>query len=62
MSTSSWALKLSFGTDGQPASCTDIDITDAFSLAGHNMASVQTVLWPSVLPDRFHGPTSQSWW
>jgi ferredoxin-nitrate reductase len=52
-STSSWALKLSFGTDGQPASYTDIDITDALLLVGHNMASTQTVLWSRVL-DRLH--------
>ena len=52
-STSSWALKLSFGTDGQPASYTDIDITDALFLVGHNMASTQTVLWSRVL-DRLH--------
>lgn len=52
-STSSWALKLSFGTDGQPASYTDIDITDAMFLVGHNMASTQTVLWSRVL-DRLH--------
>ena len=52
-STSSWALKLSFGTDGQPASYTDIDITEALFLVGHNMASTQTVLWSRVL-DRLH--------
>jgi anaerobic selenocysteine-containing dehydrogenase len=52
-STSSWALKLSFGTDGQPASYTDIDVTDALFLVGHNMASTQTVLWSRVL-DRLH--------
>jgi anaerobic selenocysteine-containing dehydrogenase len=52
-STASWALKLSFGTDGQPASYTDIDITDALFLVGHNMASTQTVLWSRVL-DRLH--------
>jgi ferredoxin-nitrate reductase len=54
-STSSWALKLSFGTDGQPASYTDIDQTDALFLVGHNMASTQTVLWSRVL-DRLEGP------
>jgi anaerobic selenocysteine-containing dehydrogenase len=54
-STSSWALKLSFGTDGQPASYTDIDETDALFLVGHNMAYTQTVLWSRVL-DRLAGP------
>jgi ferredoxin-nitrate reductase len=54
-STSSWALKLSFGTDGQPASYTDIDTTDALFMVGHNMAETQTVLWSRVL-DRLQGP------
>ena len=54
-STSSWALKLSFGTDGQPASYTDIDHTDALFMVGHNMALTQTVLWSRVL-DRLEGP------
>lgn len=53
-STSSWALKLSFGCDGQPASYTDIDVTDCLFLVGHNMAATQTVLWSRVL-DRLHG-------
>ena len=53
-STSSWALKLSFGSDGQPASYTDFDITDCVFLVGHNMASTQTVLWSRLL-DRIHG-------
>ncbi len=54
-STSSWALKLSFGTDGQPASYRDIDLTGALFLVGHNMAFTQTVLWSRVL-DRLKGP------
>jgi ferredoxin-nitrate reductase len=53
-STSSWALKLSFGADGQPASYTDIDYTEALFLVGHNMALTQTVLWSRVL-DRLAG-------
>lgn len=53
-STSSWALKLSFGTDGQPASFSDIDTTDCMFMVGHNMASTQTVVWARVL-DRMHG-------
>jgi ferredoxin-nitrate reductase len=54
-STASWALKLSFGTDGQPASYADIDYTDTLFLVGHNMAHTQTVLWSRVL-DRLAGP------
>lgn len=54
-STSSMSLKLSFGTDGQPASYTDIDQTDALFLVGHNMAHTQTVLWSRIL-DRLSGP------
>jgi ferredoxin-nitrate reductase len=53
-STSSWALKLSFGSDGQPASYSDVDFTDALFLVGHNMALTQTVLWSRVL-DRLAG-------
>lgn len=53
-STSSWALKLSFGSDGQPASYTDFDVTDAILLVGHNMALTQTVLWSRIL-DRLSG-------
>ena len=43
--TAARGLIESFGTDGQPGSYTDIDHADAFLLAGHNMASQQTVLW-----------------
>lgn len=53
--TSSAALKVSFGSDGQPGSYTDIDTTEAIFLVGHNMASQQTVLWSRVL-DRLEGP------
>jgi ferredoxin-nitrate reductase len=53
--TSAASLKLSFGTDGQPGSYTDIDTTDTILLVGHNMASTQTVLWSRVL-DRLAGP------
>lgn len=56
-STSSWALKQSFGSDGQPASYRDIDLTDALFLVGHNMASTQTVLWSRIL-DRLRGPNA----
>ncbi|HEY3370669.1 MAG TPA: molybdopterin-dependent oxidoreductase, partial [Prolixibacteraceae bacterium] len=53
--TSAAALKLSFGSDGQPGSYTDLDTTDAILLVGHNMASQQTVLWTRIL-DRLAGP------
>ncbi|MGV3502395.1 MAG: molybdopterin oxidoreductase family protein [Adhaeribacter sp.] len=53
--TAAAALKISFGTDGQPGSYSDIDVTDAILLVGHNMASQQTVLWARVL-DRLAGP------
>jgi ferredoxin-nitrate reductase len=54
-STASIALIESFGTDGQPGSFTDFDVTDAIFLVGHNIASTQTVLWARVL-DRLDGP------
>ncbi|HLN71659.1 MAG TPA: nitrate reductase [Prolixibacteraceae bacterium] len=54
--TSAAALKLSFGSDGQPGSYTDLDTTEAVLLVGHNMASQQTVLWTRIL-DRLEGPT-----
>jgi anaerobic selenocysteine-containing dehydrogenase len=53
--TSAFALKESFGSDGQPGSYRDIDSTDALLLVGHNMASQQTVLWMRIL-DRRRGP------
>jgi len=53
--TASMALIESFGTDGQPGSYADFDLTDAFFLVGHNMASTQTILWMRVL-DRLAGP------
>lgn len=43
-STAAAALMESFGTDGQPASYRDIDLTDALFHIGHNGASQQTVL------------------
>ncbi|MFL5789636.1 MAG: molybdopterin oxidoreductase family protein [Flavisolibacter sp.] len=52
--TAEAALKISFGTDGQPASYTDIDVTDCIMLVGHNMASQETVLWMRIL-DRLAG-------
>src|SRR5690348_250499 len=49
------ALRESFGTDGQPGSYADIDVTDAFMAIGHNVASQQTVMWMRML-DRRVGP------
>jgi len=51
-----WLIE-SFGTDGDPGSYTDLDITDAVFLFGHNMAETQTVLWSRIL-DRLEGPNS----
>lgn len=53
--TAAAALKLSFGTDGQPGSYTDLDTTEAIFHIGHNIAEQQTVLWTRVL-DRLAGP------
>jgi ferredoxin-nitrate reductase len=53
--TAAAALKASFGTDGQPASYTDIDHCDAVALFGHNVSATQDVLWSRML-DRRRGP------
>ena len=53
--TAAAALKVSFGSDGQPGSYTDVDTTDAILHFGHNVASQQTVLWMRIL-DRLAGP------
>jgi anaerobic selenocysteine-containing dehydrogenase len=53
--TAGQALKETFGTDGQPASYTDIDTTEAILHVGHNVAEAQTVLWSRIL-DRRNGP------
>jgi anaerobic selenocysteine-containing dehydrogenase len=53
--TAGQALKETFGTDGQPASYTDLDITEAILHVGHNVAEAQTVLWSRIL-DRRRGP------
>jgi anaerobic selenocysteine-containing dehydrogenase len=50
--TAAAALKASFGTDGQPASYTDVDECDAIALFGHNVAETQTVLWMRMLDRR----------
>jgi ferredoxin-nitrate reductase len=54
--TAAAALVESFGSDGAPGSLTDIDVTDALFLVGHNVASTQTVLWARML-DRLDGPS-----
>lgn len=53
--TAARALLETFGVDGQPASYDDFDLADAILLAGHNVASQQTVLWMRLL-DRLAGP------
>lgn len=50
--TAATALIESFGTDGDPGSYADIDLTDCLLLVGHNMAETQTVLWARVLDRR----------
>lgn len=47
--TAATALIESFGTDGQPGSYTDIDVTEAIFHVGHNISATQTVLWARVL-------------
>ena len=53
--TAAAALKETFGSDGQPGSYFDIDVTDCLLHVGHNMSSTDTVLWMRVL-DRRCGP------
>src|SRR3954451_7693249 len=53
--TAAAALKVSFGSDGQPGSYSDLDTTDCVLHFGHNIASQQTVLWMRIL-DRLAGP------
>jgi anaerobic selenocysteine-containing dehydrogenase len=52
--TAEAALRESFGTDGQPGSYSDFDVTDCILHFGHNIASQQTVLWSRIL-DRLEG-------
>ncbi|KAI5449249.1 hypothetical protein NCC49_005165 [Naganishia albida] len=49
------AMRESFGSDGQPGSYDDVDVTDCLFLFGHNVAATQTVLWSRML-DRMAGP------
>ncbi|GHF44046.1 anaerobic selenocysteine-containing dehydrogenase [Deinococcus metalli] len=53
--TAAAALKESFGSDGQPGSYEDLDVTDCLLHVGHNVASQQTVLWMRIL-DRLAAP------
>lgn len=53
--TADFALKETFGTDGDPGSMSDIDHCDALFVVGHNIAETHTVLWMRIL-DRIHGP------
>ncbi|KAJ9091667.1 hypothetical protein QFC21_007142 [Naganishia friedmannii] len=49
------AMRETFGSDGQPGSYDDVDVTDCFFIFGHNVAATQTVLWCRML-DRMAGP------
>jgi anaerobic selenocysteine-containing dehydrogenase len=53
--TAATSMRESFGSDGQPGSYTDIDVTDCILMVGHNMSNTQTVLWTRIL-DRLAGP------
>src|SRR5919202_1821582 len=53
--TADFALKETFGTDGDPGSLTDFDHCDTLFTVGHNIAETHTVLWMRIL-DRLHGP------
>jgi ferredoxin-nitrate reductase len=53
--TAANALIESFGTDGDPGSYRDFDVTDAIFHVGHNISFSQTVLWSRIL-DRRRGP------
>src|SRR5437763_1145472 len=53
--TADFALKETFGTDGDPGSMDDFDLCDTLFVVGHNLAETHTVLWMRVL-DRLRGP------
>ncbi len=53
--TASFALRETFGNDGNPASVTDYDVADCIAHFGHNVAATQTVAWMRIL-DRRRGP------
>jgi len=42
--TASFALRETFGNDGNPASVTDYDVADCIAHFGHNIAETQTVV------------------
>src|SRR3954452_15104915 len=52
--TAGEALKETFGSDGKPASYTDVDHAGVIALFGHNVAETQPVLWMRML-DRLAG-------
>jgi NADH dehydrogenase/NADH:ubiquinone oxidoreductase subunit G len=54
IATAGEALKETFGSDGQPASYTDIDHAEVIALFGHNVAETQPVLWMRI-PGRLAG-------
>jgi ferredoxin-nitrate reductase len=53
--TASIAMRETFGTDGQPCSYADVDVTDCCFIIGSDMAMTKTVLWMRLL-DRRRGP------
>jgi anaerobic selenocysteine-containing dehydrogenase len=52
--TADFALKETFGSDGDPGSLRDFDECDTIFVTGHNIAETHTVLWMRIL-DRLHG-------
>ncbi len=50
--TASFALRETFGNDGNPASVTDYDTADCIAHFGHNPAATQTVAWMRILDRR----------
>jgi ferredoxin-nitrate reductase len=53
--TAAAALKETFGSDGQPGTYSDLDVTDCILHVGHNIAETDTVLHMRIL-DRLAGP------
>jgi ferredoxin-nitrate reductase len=50
--TASFALRETFGNDGNPASVTDYDTADCIAHFGQNVAANQTVAWMRILDRR----------
>src|SRR5947207_8877031 len=46
--TADFALKETFGTDGDPGSMNDFDHCDTIFAVGHNIAETHTVLWMRI--------------